>query len=271
MSVEKNSRWWEFYYVRYFVGTIFGTIIIIGLTFFVEIDGNSLLKLLDQPKDKLTINKIIELAELFEFVKVNFWIFLLIGLAYCYLASAPILVFHAYRASFFKVDNNKIISGKKFNWIVVGIYLGTLALILESLIFKKTFLIGIMPWVMLTGILILQIIIIVTCLYGDKTSKFYSILTEYRQKEKNNNSRDNYIESYKHLREHGNAFLILLMELLLGLILVKVHQISHITLVIVLWILPATSVWILGTILEAKLIEMNPNKRGKKSKKRKKN
>ncbi len=70
---------------------------------------------------------------------------------------------------------------------------------------------------------------------------------------------DEFIESYKHLREHGNAFFILLMELVLALVLFSVEK-THIALLMaLLWIAPACFVWFLGTYLELSIHKLEEN------------
>jgi hypothetical protein len=62
-----------------------------------------------------------------------------------------------------------------------------------------------------------------------------------------------YIESYRHLREHGNAFFIALLELLLGAALFY-SPVSW-AVVLMLWITPAAGVWFFGTFLESREFE----------------
>ncbi len=59
-----------------------------------------------------------------------------------------------------------------------------------------------------------------------------------------------YVESYRHLREHGNAFFIVLLEFLLGSVLF--YSSLPWGVVLMLWILPAVGVWYFGTRLESR-------------------
>jgi hypothetical protein len=63
-----------------------------------------------------------------------------------------------------------------------------------------------------------------------------------------------YVESYRHLREHANAFSIILMEIVLAFVLASLPGRMWAVLVLV-WIAPASFCWLLGTELEAKLTE----------------
>lgn len=84
---------------------------------------------------------------------------------------------------------------------------------------------------------------------------------------KRSRCKGDFVESYRHLREHGNAFFILLTEIILGAILFHSGQIpgAHAeaaqsqsmiyVIVIVFWIAPAVSVWIIGTHLERQFVD----------------
>lgn len=101
----------------------------------------------------------------------------------------------------------------------------------------------------------------------------------YKKLDINRRVKDNreLIDSYRHLREHGNAFFVVLLELLLGLGLYMASKVSVIppsvisscaasdkscnsdisiallqtVLLILIWIIPAAMVWAIGCILEA--------------------
>ena len=57
-----------------------------------------------------------------------------------------------------------------------------------------------------------------------------------------------YIESYRHLREHGNAFFIVLLEFLLGATLF--YSPVPWSVLLMIWIFPAIGVWVFGTLME---------------------
>ena len=84
MSENTNSRWWEFYFVRYFVGTVLGAIIVYVLT--VSSDSALSASLVPGVTKEISYPHLLLLAAY--------------GLAYCYIASGPVLVLHATRSVF---------------------------------------------------------------------------------------------------------------------------------------------------------------------------
>ncbi|WP_339319349.1 hypothetical protein [Paenibacillus sp. FSL R10-2734] len=239
-----NNRWWEFYLVRYFVGTVFGTLISLFLyskKFSGFYDLNVSLK---------------------DFSNAHIIFFGLIGLAYCYLASAPILVLHATRSSLF--------SKKSYFFPAL---LSGLAII-AALIFYFT-LREKLNWIVLALIFSLQITIITLSLRKETSNTttssnesnlfvFYRSLIGTRANAVLNTSNGSpttieaakiteYKESYKHLREHGNAFTIVLMEFILAVILYYMDNIQQVVISMIVWAIPSSFVWFIGTYLENKI------------------
>ena len=108
----------------------------------------------------------------------------------------------------------------------------------------------------------LQFHLYVVSLLSNKSYIFnyYKSLAVERAKRQDGTSKyDEFIESYKHLREHGNAFFILLMELALALVLFSVEKIHIALLMVLLWIVPACFVWFLGTYLESSIGKLEEN------------
>jgi hypothetical protein len=56
------------------------------------------------------------------------------------------------------------------------------------------------------------------------------------------------VETYRHLREHGNAFGIIVLEVLFALVIIHCKLFG-----IIIWILTGVLAWIIGTYLEDKL------------------
>jgi hypothetical protein len=84
-------------------------------------------------------------------------------------------------------------------------------------------------------------------------SSFYLNLAQKRASRRTPEWVPDYIESYRHLREHGNAFAILFLEFALGLVLASApHRVVAI-LAVVLWLLPSTCSWYIGSLLETEL------------------
>lgn len=203
MEAGKSQRWWEFYLVRYFVGTVFGMLIVMYLV------------LNEHSQIHKTLEKISEIQFTGSHLEsIHLWIFGFIGLAYCYIASGPILLFHAIRGLFYKSIENPV----------------------PSTITKKSE------------------------VAKFKIYTFYKELSASRAKrireETVKEEVKEYVESYKHLREHGNAFFIVLCELALGTILYFSAWWVMISFLII-WILSGASVWFIGTYLEQKVIEFS--------------
>ena len=104
------------------------------------------------------------------------------------------------------------------------------------------------------AIVTLEVIGLATCRI-DLTKQFYVGLAKQRRAESNSTIREDYTESYRHLREHGNALLIILMENILALGLSNAHDLAMMVGLIVVWIFPATFVWFIATWLERALSE----------------
>lgn len=184
MNNDSNVRWWEFYLVRYFVGTVCGTLIVL----FLVLDKGSTVH-------QLITNQVPSVKDApqggIHWEATHLWVYGLIGLAYCYIASGPILFLHTMRGIF---------GGK-----------------------------------------------------GPFT--FYQDLSKQRAKRSDSKQMKEYVESYKHLREHGNAFFIVLCELILGFILYKGNS-WIIAIIGFLWILLPVTAWFIGTYLEKKLSDI---------------
>lgn len=76
--MAEDSRWWDKYYVRYFVGTVYAVPLLVAL----QKDAIPDSAISHLPEDKWVNAAVITAA----------------GLAFCYLASAPVLLLHTLRA-----------------------------------------------------------------------------------------------------------------------------------------------------------------------------
>ena len=65
--------------------------------------------------------------------------------------------------------------------------------------------------------------------------------------------RKEYIQSYRDMREHGNALLILVMEGVLTTALLQAANLGILFAILVLWVTPAAFVWFVATDLETHL------------------
>jgi len=234
-----NGSWWETYVIRYFVGTVVGGAILLFL------NGNEGSSLSDSFLPGIKTLSALDTGLLIVIAAA--------GLAYCYLASAPILVLHASRACL--LPSNK----RVMNW-TLGPYF---ALILIGMIIflwiywneKKSinFILSLSALLLVLG---LQLIPLSIAMWnrGEISHKFYSELTTARATQLPKSQE--YKQSYRHLREHGNAFAILFFEGVLGIILFGLSSTSLALICILVWVIPAAAVWLYGTLLEARFANL---------------
>lgn len=269
------TRWWEGYLVRYFMPSIAGIAIILWLS---TIAGDDFRSLLFLPQDVKDLNS------------QNLILLILYANLYCYVASYPILGFHVTRVIDFKNDRwpNK--------WWLDGYIL---SLILGALSFFVSIKAGSAVSFFLAfasvGIFILfQIFRIV---YGLRVRRKYqgleedaspifafayslakrrSVIEEIEEKtSQSGNSnygeesltgkirtsrwRPEFIDTYRHMREHGNSAFIFFLELCLAGFVYAIlaypcksafFQLSAIGLLFALWAVPAVLVHLLGQDLE---------------------
>lgn len=226
-----DSHWWEVYFVRYFVGTVVGGAIILYLN---ASETSSLYNLI-----------IPGVTDVSKFDNQLLLLLATMGLAYCYISSAPILVFHATRGVFLALDT------KVYQWS----FWGSLAFVgvMEAGFYffhTDTGMKTMSPFVLFSLVMLPQIVLL--CLSfpnkGERVHSYYRALTKARSRDLEEASQ--YMESYKHLREHGNAFFILLFELMFGTILALVPTPTMAFNALLAWIMPAALVWLIGTVLE---------------------
>lgn len=242
---QSDNRWWEFYFVRYFVGTAIGAIVVLFLAtsnspvFVSQGEVATILKSL-RP-DKFESGYIAVLAT--------------VGLAFCYIASSPVLVLHATRGSLLKARNSfnhRLIA--IFSIIILALfgaqsYALWLALKIKGdPFFSQDFYAGSAFLFLISLIFVGQLFLLWLSLSGREHNAFdyYDKLAKKRAEA--SKVGQEYVESYRHLREHGNAFLIVLLELLLGAALF--YSPIPWAMLLMLWVFPAAGVWVFGTFLE---------------------
>src|ERR1700687_1356474 len=99
-----DGRWWEFYGIRYAMGTVIGALVVY-LLFSQNSTLRPLLLLPQDPKD---------------FGGAHLALLAAYGVTYCYLASAPVLILHTCRCLFWTENNgNGILNSLKRNWSVI--------------------------------------------------------------------------------------------------------------------------------------------------------
>jgi len=92
-SIEGSFRWWEFYAVRYAMGTVVGAIVFYFLCLATPVLKPLLFEATATPG---TVPGATPLPSI-KLDSVQLTLLAAYGLVYCYIASAPILVFHAGR------------------------------------------------------------------------------------------------------------------------------------------------------------------------------
>lgn len=176
-----------------------------------------------------------------------------LGLAYCYVASAPVLVLHATRGVFLAKNTTT------YQWF----FFGSLALVGVAAVAFYAYQTApdtksMLSAVLLAIVLCLQLVPLGFSIHkeGERAHAYYANLTKARSKD--TEEARQYVESYKHLREHGNAFFILMFELALGTILATVSKPNIALIALLLWIMPAALVWLVGTVLEYRFANEPP-------------
>ena len=170
---ESSTRWWEFYAVRYAVGTVVGAIIFYLL---------------------YRANPIILKHLLFGSGAMRFTLLAAYGWLYCYIASAPMLVFHAGRF-LLNVDH---IRRTFVTWFILCVLL---LLAAPTVVFYVCPLAA--SLLVLVPIFLLQFVVVFGTLRNNVgLYEFYKRLSARRD-----TANGEITDSYRHLREHGSAFL----------------------------------------------------------------
>jgi hypothetical protein len=247
-STSDSARWWEFYAVRYSIGTVTGAVVVM------------LLCRANPAMQEVFLGTSTSV--------VDPWRLLLLagyGLTFCYLASSPILVLHAGRFLLHSSGTTPI-GWKSAVTLLVGV------VVLASLLFYLLFSGGSWPAsfsllaaTVLAGVVWPQAVVVFKTVRGRRDLfDFYLALSKKRDA-----VGSGFTDSYKHLREHGNSLLIVVLEIALGAVLFAVspgaplasfaaqagQSLTGHVLVLCLWISPAASAWLVGTLIERELVD----------------
>lgn len=227
---------WNYYFLRYAVGTVFGAVIVVFLSNQGDVSGKCYVELLLLKLGAGELAPITALAAL--------------GFAYCYIASAPGVVFHAARGLFWSKTQKKCLR-RYWYFILICLCLCPLPFVNHS---HPLYIWGaiIVVWI----IYLHQIFLLVaTFCNREEIQIFYKDLTNKRSR--NENNIQNYRKSYRDLREHSNAFEIIFLELILAATIIFFKD--FFPLLIALWVLPAALCWLIGTRLEFNIPEEIPD------------
>lgn len=241
-----GTRFWEAYAVRYLAGTFvgaasLGAVLLVHRPEFLE------------SLDKKTVSELVP-ALTGDLSAAAIILYIGFAFAFSYIASAPMYVLHQFRAYLFKSNDAGLVTPTRSAVVapVFAIVAGVLASLVE-------------PWWGWITIPVIQFLPILAVSYSwlsirntktdgvkeDAVSSFYDRLVSARSTD--SAARSHYVESYRHLREHGNAFSLAILNVIFALYLVSAPDIQHLKWMFILWLLPASIGWIMATHLEARL------------------
>lgn len=262
-----SLRWWEFYFVRYATGTVVG-----GVVFFFICRINPIMAPLLFGVDSGVLDG------------ARIALFSAYGLAYCYIASAPMLVFHAGRYMLDIRSPSPRTLRSRFNHIRRLFCFSITFIFFFSASFysfsghetELRSLFSLVAASFLTFICIQLYIIFHSLFRSNRLYEFYKTLTAARIC-----SNREIVESYRHLREHGNSFAIVVLEIFLATALHDVTQwtnekygnwnshdeilIITYSSVLLLWVLPAALTWLVVVIFERRFVDESRQRIGKKN------
>jgi hypothetical protein len=231
-----NNRWVNQYTLRYGVGTVVGAIILwyIYSEYHLELLG------FDTALDKVASAAVLAAA----------------GFGYCYIASAPLLVLHSARWLFF---------GKWWSATLSAVVLGGGLLYCGYRSGR---------WLFVAIMVVQTLALLVSLLGAGKLFDFYRDLAKARCKAQKSDSASTstvstgseLMESYRDLREHGNACAIVLFELFLGEIIsarlaqVSIPDCSHeaakvLAETIAVWVTPSFLILYVAATIEHRFME----------------
>jgi hypothetical protein len=247
---EASSRFWEFYALRYSVGAVLG-----GLILFFLVQQS-------QPISSLVF---VKSGEPIDLIQVG--IFLAAGLVFSYLASAPILVLHAGR---FLIQRSTLGFQRPGKSVVLFMVLTLIAPV--AFLWLSTMSAPLRIWFavvifLAVAVVLGQFFIIFKCLL--RSSDLYGFYEELANKR--SNAKGGIVDSYRHLREHGNAFGIVFFQVVLALFVFAATMLSSysnsfqsqsalevaviLVVVVLTWILPAVLVWLIACMIEKEFVE----------------
>lgn len=228
-GTEKSStpaRWWEYYFVRYLVGTVVGGLIVFYLS------GRA---------NYFRVPVLNDAGSDFQGLAKNFTSLVALSFAYCYVASAPMLTLHATRSSF----RHDGLSERKY-YIFACIVLSAI-LDYFGTRHRGYGLLFSLFWYCF--IFFIQCLLVVVAYQKRKEIRsFYIELS--RARAQGTAHVEDYTESYRHLREHSNAYGIIVLELVLAPAIAWARSALELALIFLLWLVPPALCWFIATMLE---------------------
>ncbi len=242
----QGTRWWEFYAVRYAQGTVAGAVMLHILI------------------EKSPLKDAVPFLAGFSGSNVYLYLVLLLvcGLAYSYIASGPVLVMHAARGLMLENKfNRRALSG----WVKRGFLLLFFYVAIVSFFYfsgadsavgsGKFFLLS--PYSLVVSF---QLVFLHQILFARVTrevvQRYYVALLKKRKELE----ESEYIESYRHLREHGNSFFIVMFQIFFAMAIWEMANASSLIFVVslfLLWVVPPSFIWFFGNVLENNLLALS--------------
>ena len=226
----KGMRWWEHYLVRYLLGNIVGAVIV---GYYLKEKWGNL---------GLANNNVIDTSSRLIIIGV-------LGFAYCYISSVPILVLHACRHIVAKEPDEKKQKHPLESIFFIGGWIIIMSQIFQIFI-SYWFYFEDLRYSLGWGVMCFFMVLNYWCasLVVRKRESYYELISNLAKKRGQNN---NFCESYKHIREHGNAFFIVLYELILAPVFVTLPM-EMLPIIVVIWIAPGAMMWWFGSWIEIK-------------------
>jgi hypothetical protein len=231
-----GNKWWEYYAVRYFVGTVVGALVV---------------AFLNSHTDSPYCGRLTAFVELGKSTFLGISLLAALGVAFCYVASSPMLTVHAGRAHL------RLSALKTGGRREVGI---SLLLIALSILSARAFLppIAAIAVGLILGVQIGIVFLVLRTKFG-RVEEFYIQLAEARGAAKPTPEAPSragleYITSYRHLREHGNPVAIVVLEGVLAHALFVLPYATWAFYLLTVWLFPATVAWVVGSALESRFV-----------------
>lgn len=268
---DGNTRWWESYLVRYAIGSIVGALCVYALL--DAIGGGVMAKVLMMPSVSMQQIQVLASAckdananacvaqlqlyqDLYGFNLPQLILLGIYGLGFCYVASSPGLVAHAVRRQLVSGSDKVLLQSAWFaDMKFVSCFTMAVILIPLCVLFCAGAVAAAWVTLMAAFFFVIWQIALLCREYrqGEELFTFYEHLHRARKNPKIN------LDSYRHLREHGNAFFIVVLELMffsVAMSMLKVigHNPFWPTL-LALWVVPGAMVCFLGHRIEALLLE----------------
>lgn len=264
LQQQDERRWWEFYFVRYAMGTVVGAIAV-----YVMVKSDQTLSkalLLNSVIPDQSSGSQIDISHSMVSSQLSFEIltlFVVLGLSFCYIASAPILVLYVGRY---------LSMSRYLNCVKTSVHIFAMAItfLIAFFVFRyplrdvlsansnsSLFTVGVF---LLSLILAIQApYLLAVLLFRNDFYDYYKKLALARAEARKEGT--DIVESYRHIREHGNSFAIVVFEIILALIIVCIapgvdsnkslgpEMLSY-SLILLIWIVPAFFVWFVGLRFE---------------------